>query len=217
MTPIYFDIETGPLPREELERLMPEFTAARNLKDPEKITADIANKKQAWFDNAALNPLTGRILVCGLKQGSRFIMLDGVSMTDGGERIILQEFWGRWSASLPKSTTFVGFNIYGFDLPFMVRRSWVLGVPVPADIMIGRYWNKRLVDLQEVWQLGDRHAPGSLGDIAKGLGIGEKQSNGAEFARLYSEDPAQALKYLENDLELTQKVAEVLLSGSVLA
>ena len=51
---IIFDIETGPAPLEQLTAIMPEFEASGTLKDPVKIEADIAKKRAAWLDKAAL-------------------------------------------------------------------------------------------------------------------------------------------------------------------
>lgn len=67
-----------------------------------------------------------------------------------------------------------------------------------------------MVDLREVWQLGDRQARGSLDSIARHLGVGQKNSDGAAFAALWQSDREKALAYLKNDLELTLKVAEAL-------
>jgi hypothetical protein len=35
----------------------------------------------------------------------------------------------------------VGFNINAFDLPFLFRRSWALGIAVPFGLRKGRYWS----------------------------------------------------------------------------
>ena len=53
-------------------------------------------------------------------------------------------------------------------------------------------------------------ARGSLDAIAKHLGVGAKNGNGADFAKLWQKDRAKAVEYLRNDVQLTAKVAEVL-------
>ena len=70
-----------------------------------------------------------------------------------------------------------------------------------------------MIDLRDAWQLGDRQARGSLDVIAKHLGVGTKNGNGADFAKLWQTDRKQALAYLKNDLELTARVAEALGCG----
>lgn len=74
MKTIFFDIETGPLPENELAALMPPFDPSEvktgNIKDPEKIAAKIAeaevNHKRDFIEKAALDPLTGRVVAIGL-------------------------------------------------------------------------------------------------------------------------------------------------------
>jgi uncharacterized protein YprB with RNaseH-like and TPR domain len=113
-------------------------------------------------------------------------------------------------SELAQSGRLAGFNIFQFDLPFLIRRSWKHRVPVPLGLRRGRYWNDELIDLREVWQVGDRMARGSLDAIAKHLGVGEKNGDGAEFAKLWATDRTRALAYLQNDVGLTARVAGAL-------
>lgn len=50
---------TRPVADALLEALTPAFTAARNLKDPAKIAADVEAKREAYFAEAADRPYTG--------------------------------------------------------------------------------------------------------------------------------------------------------------
>lgn len=204
-----FDIETGPLPDIILDALVPEFEPAANLKDPEKIAADIAKKKVRFKEQAALSPLTGRVLAVGFQPdfGDPPLIL-----CDDDESKLLASVWDHFrTAGGNRRPMFVGFNIHGFDLPFLVKRSWVNGVPVPPNVRQGRYWADWFIDLREVWQLGDRQAEGSLDTICRALGLGEKNGSGADFARLWQENRDEAVKYLLNDLDLTAKLAAKLL------
>lgn len=209
MTSIVFDIETGPLPDIVLDALMPEFEPAANLKDPDKIAADIAKKKAKFKQDAALSPLTGRVLAVGFQPdfGDPPLIL-----ADDDEAVLLASVWNHFrTAGGQRRPMFVGFNVHAFDLPFLVKRSWVNGVDIPPNIRQGRYWADWFVDLREIWQLGDRQASGSLDAICRALGLGEKNGSGADFAKLWKEDREQAIKYLLNDLELTAKLAARLL------
>ena len=64
-----------------------------------------------------------------------------------------------------------------------------------------------MIDLREVWQMGDRQAHGSLDAIAKHLGVGAKTGNGKDFAALWEKDRQTAIAYLENDLSITAAIA----------
>ena len=228
MQTIVFDVETGPLAESELSALLPPFDPAEvktgNLKDPEKVAAKIAeaeaSQRRDFFDRAALDPLTGRVVAIGM------LVFDEVAAPpasepdiDAGRCVIighddeaqtLREFWQYTQAEMGRMNPMIGFNIFGFDLPFLFRRSWKRRVPIPFGLRRGRYWGDQLIDLRDTWQLGDRQARGSLDSIAKHLGVGAKNGDGKAFAQLWQSDRKQAEAYLRNDLELTAKIAHAL-------
>lgn len=218
------DIETGPLAETELAALLPAFDPAEvkvgNLKDPAKIAEKIAEaeatQRREFFENAALDPLTGRVLAIGMldAESREGLILGDNSVappgTDGMETEMLFQFWDRLRGEMCRLHAVVGFNIFAFDLPFLIRRSWKLGVPVPYGVRRGRYWCDHFVDLREYWQLGDRQARGSLETVARHLEAGTKNGDGKDFARLWWEDRAKAEDYLGNDVRLTAKVAQLM-------
>jgi predicted PolB exonuclease-like 3'-5' exonuclease len=129
-----------------------------------------------------------------------------LTILDGYEVDILENFWGRMNTE----TEFCGWNIHGFDLPFLVRRSWILGARVPAWLRNGRYWDQVFIDLMAQYALGTRDLI-SLNTAAKALSVGRKNGDGAEFAKLYNgtaEEREKAVEYLRNDLVLTVRIAE---------
>lgn len=206
---IFFDCETAPLPESELKAIMPPFdpesVKTGNIKDPEKIAAKIAESKAAYesdyIENAALDALTGRVLCIGLLQGGKFTMLD-----DTDEANLLSDFWLR--VVMP-GRRMIGFNIFLFDLPFLVRRSWKHGLRPSRNILSrNRFWNDDFVDLREVWQMGDRQSHGSLDSIAKHFGIGQKIGNGKDFSKLWATDRPKAIEYLQNEMQITSAIAQ---------
>ena len=84
--PIFFDIETGPLPDEILDEIEPVHSPPKTLKDPEKIRQSIAEKARIWRSKAALSPLTGQVLAIGIRKlgKSQFLL--------GDEKTLLREF-----------------------------------------------------------------------------------------------------------------------------
>ena len=195
MTPkTIFDIETGPAPDTELALVKPQFKAPANYKDPAKIADAIAIAEADWKEKAALSPVTGRVLCIG--------MADGI--LEGGEPGIISAFWNSWR----HGGLFIGWNCKGFDLPFLIRRSWALGVKIPSDLFEGRYFNSRVVDLMEKWACGNYGERESLDTAARTLGVGQKNGSGADFARLWREDKPKAIEYLQNDLRITAAIAE---------
>jgi hypothetical protein len=230
------------LPEAELAALLPPFDPAEvktgNIKDPEKIAAKIAeaevSHRREFFERAALDPMTGRVLAIGVLIGPPHVPSasslrlsppgdERVSVAEAtpcaaefrviandDEKQLLAEFWDVCRGQLAGGGPLVGFNIFQFDLPFLIRRSWKHRVPVPTGLRCGRYWNQDLIDLREAWQLGDRQARGSLDSVAKHLGVGQKNGDGAEFSKLWASDRNQALGYLSNDLQLTARIGHVL-------
>lgn len=211
---IAFDIETGPLPDEQLRQLIPDFDPSEvkcgNLKDPEKIAAKIAEAKelheQEFIGKAALSAVTGRILAIGYlaSESGNFHLDDG----DGQESAILRQFWLKYAECRKVGRKMVGHNSNQFDLPFIMRRSWILGIDVPSTVRErGRYLDSIFVDTLEVWSCGTREMI-SLDRLSQALGTGKKPDgvDGSMFAKLWfgsEADRAQAIEYLVNDLKLT--------------
>ncbi len=202
---IYFDCETSALPESELLALMPTFEPAKNLVDQAKIAASIEKQKTAFVEKAALSPITGQILCIGL------LNENGFALIAGDESEMLEAFWGRVQAvcfGTLQARSLVGWCSWHFDLPFLIKRSLKLGVPFPAGLRCNGRWHPSLVDAMVLWQMGDREAASSLDTVAKFLGLGAKSGNGADFAWLWKQDNAAAIKYVENDLKLTAAIYE---------
>lgn len=194
-----FDLETSALPDAQLELVKPEFKPAANLRDPDKIKASIAEKESAWRERAALDAKTAQILAIGLLDEDH-----GTRILTGPEPAMLEVLWECWM----QGERLVGFACKHFDMPMAWQRSVILGVKLPKDLMSGRYWNPRVIDLQEVWCCFGRDVTGqNLDVICRALGIGKKFGNGADFGRLFVEDRERALEYLQNDLAITAALA----------
>jgi hypothetical protein len=239
---LVFDIETGPQPDERLLQLFAEqyqplaaplpFDPAAvklgNLKDAAKIAEKIAaaklasetehanyadneakRREAAWLEfkgRAALDAVTGCVLAVGVSNGDE----DGALV--GDEFDILSETWQLFNEH--RKSKIIGFNSNSFDLPFLIRRSWINGIDVPSWVRPERYFDRCFVDLREVWLLGQRwgECPSSLDFVCRTLGLGMKLEGvtGADFARLWNGSEAekeQATEYLFRDVEITRKVA----------
>lgn len=200
----FVDLETGPENPERLAMLKPQFEAAKNLRDPEKIKSSIAEKEADWISSAALNAVTGQILCVGwLDQG-------GFDLITETEQEMLVTLWARTRESLESGGRVVGFCSTGFDWPFAIRRSFLHGVRVPICVRPGRYFNEQLIDVAERWACGGREPRDriSLDTLSKFLGTGAKLGEGKDFAALWASDRPAAIEYLKRDLELTKLAYE---------
>lgn len=214
---IYFDIETGPLPFNEL--VIPPFNPADvkvgNTKNPdliaEKIQKAEENHVNDYIKNAALDALSGQVLAIGYRYEDEEIRI--LCSDADGEAEMLRQFWSLCKPRDSRHPRLVGFNIKPFDLPFLYKRSWKHGIVPPYWLRNGRYWHDAIVDLREVWQLGDSRAHGSLAAICRHLGLGEKLGSGAHFHELWQTDRQAAIHYCLRDVELTQGVADKLINN----
>lgn len=215
MNLIVWDIETGPLPKEDIIDMLPPFNPddvrIGNLKDEVKIATKLAEAekkhREDFFENAALNPMTGQVLCIGALvrdwDGPDEIQILGANGETEAE--IISTFWDLTTMN-GVTNELVGFNCNSFDLPFLYRRSWRYGIIPPIQLRNGRYWNKQIVDLREDWLMGDYRGHGSLDAIAKFLGVKRKTGNGKDFARLWAEDRPAAIAYARGDIETTTQI-----------
>src|SRR5580765_322751 len=218
---IIFDIETG-ANLERSQALMPDFNEREvkvgNLKDTDKITSKIGDRRRnfekGWLDDSALRPETGHVLAIGCLPTRDKTPAQIFHVKDSSERDVILSFWDFMESTYQAtSQKFIGFAIFHFDLPFLVIRSRILGVPVPFNLRVGRYFNAtRFIDLQEEWLCGRSRNDTrcSLDYVSKALEVGEKAGEGKDFQNLYIIDSGAALDYLRHDLDLAKGVAHKL-------
>lgn len=206
---IALDIETVSLPREILLKNAPEFTAPSNYKDPAKIAEYISAARQRWLDDAALSSMTGRVAIIGTLDMETEEWRGYVIRHPEDEKAALERFWAEVFCS-GKVGSVTGWAISGFDLPFLIQRSFVhrLRVPMPA-LFRGNYFDRdRVVDLQDIWACFSRSKAGlTLADVARACGAGEKSGDGADFARLWETDQDAAVAYCKQDCMLVKQLS----------
>ncbi len=205
---LFWDLETGPQPPEQLLKLMPEFTAAANLRDPEKIEASITAKRQAWLDDAALRGTTGQVLAFGMAQDDDPVMVNTIEGSN--EKALISALFQHLYDAIMNDWFIYTWNGAGFDLPFLCQRLASHGKPGFWYLTKGkgrRYWDDHFIDAMQVWNMQSGHVSGSgLDAVAKALGVGEKNGDGAMFYELFKADPDKAKAYCANDVELLRKV-----------
>ena len=212
----------------------PRSVKTGNLKDQAKIDAkikeacdshierlnnykfDVLRAEQNYWSEAsskaALSAATGRVVAIGCKTSAK-TAIDAIGDIPEGE--LLRRFWQLYEQLRKSDRNLVGFNSNEFDVPFLAQRSVVLGVPVPRSLIKqGRYLDEMFIDLRKVWSFGAKPV-GSLDMVCRACGIPGKPEgvNGAMFADLYfcEETRAEAIEYLQNDLEMTFALAERLI------
>lgn len=244
---VVIDIETGSLPLEQIQSILPPFDPSSIGKHPgefdpstvkygqtkdeakraakleechQKHLQEIAayERKQEtgeadhWntvLDRAALSAITGQTLAIGVL-GKQVAIL---SQDDRSEAEMLTAFWRTFS-DFRKSgeRKMVGFNVRGFDVPFLYQRSIILEVDVPDGVFEkDRYLGPGFIDLRDRWLGCSGGQAGTLSDICCACGIGGKPDgvSGKDFHRLFWNVATrpQAIDYLINDLQITRSLA----------
>lgn len=137
-SPIIVDVETAALPN-AAEYLEP-VQAAKNLVDPVKIKADIEARTKDRDAKLALDRNVGRIVAMGWWTEERGTEAH-LALDEASEKTLLMLFW-REAAN----RSIVGFNVKGFDLPYMIQRSRYLGCHYPT-LDLGKYGRSSIRDL----------------------------------------------------------------------
>lgn len=178
----------------------------------------VTNHYKAFVEKAALSGITGRILAFGHRKD-----VNGPSRGIGhidefdSEQAFVNDIW-KFVGSY-KSTCKVGFNTHGFDLPFLILRSYRLNVAIPPWVRDSRgYFHESFVDLATLWSFPRMHYPfpdSKLDTVARLLNVGRKTEGmcGGDFHKLYfgtPEERQQSFDYLNNDLDITWDCAVVM-------
>ena len=181
-------------------------------------------KRQAWEDLVAEAPgraTTGRVEAIGMLAltDTEDIAANQTFILDASdnEPEALRTFWEkvkREHSGGGNRRRFCGHFIAGFDLPFLLQRSWLAGVRIPVPCFERNRWlNDRLfLDTYQVWTCGQYNQKGSLNDISAAFdGPGKPDDcDGKNFWRFWRGSPEQkeiARNYLVNDLYETARIA----------
>lgn len=197
---LFFDIETEANP--DAIQFMPEPQAPGNYKDEAKIAAYIAEKKAEQTERAALDADYGRIVAIGVKQDNKLIQswVDGDKGQYYDERQIILWFWDVFN---DHNGECCGYNITGFDLPYLMRRSFALGIKPPMIPDLRRYQTYPTLDLMMVLY-GWQNFKG-LKFVAERYGLDNPlpDLDGSQVATM---DPETLRAYVENDVNLVYQL-----------
>jgi len=187
-SPLVIDIET--IPNMDMVDLLPEPVADARLKDQVKIAADIKKKRGEAIDKMGLDPNFGRICVIGyaVREGADTISATDdclADVTDEGEARLLSAFWARAS----QCDRLGSFNGAGFDIPFILRRSWLLGVR-PTRRFETVAWKcatgeANHVDVRLALSDGDSRARGTM-DLYGKLKLGRGKTDGMDGSQVWA-------------------------------
>lgn len=145
------------------------------------------------IETTGLSPIKDRITAIGIKDG---FIEDAIIDID--ERAILEKFWAVVGEKHPY-IRLIGFNCFGFDMPFILIRSFKHGIKV-YDI------KGKMIDLRFVLSHGNKYQQGKLEEYAGLIGLKSKYNgyNGRDAVKLWEAKQLSELKkYVLSDVQIT--------------
>jgi hypothetical protein len=217
MNTLIVDIETAPL------AVIPEAPASAldkglgNLKDPAKIAAKQKTNLEGWTGKAALDYRKGQVIAVGILDVT---LAENTIVEDCIEIITEREAHGETGLLTSamdrlKLGHIVGFNVWDFDLTFLVGRCWMNGVAI-ADRFKGDALERpyppgtAVTDLARKATFGRKYDPTgwSLDYYAEAWGFeAQPYGSGADVPDWYKEKAwTEIATHLRADLLMTYEM-----------
>ena len=205
-----FDIETVPLLSAMQSPYPEDREPPANYKNEDAIARWREKDRASWDEGRikeySLNPRLGRVVAfaCWNEQGGR----SAVAQTEADEHLLLEDFW----TFLRHDPLLVGWNSQGFDLPFIVVRSLLLGVTPHVDVAkyLKRYSYAPHFDVKAALLAWDvRRAGEGLHEWATAFGLAGKDHHGSEVYGMVQRGEWGVLgSYCRADAKATYDLAE---------
>lgn len=203
-------------PEKWLLRLEEAETVAKNrdgvFKEIDKCRAVRQTAMDAHDDRRKLlstTPEYCRIAAISFAIGGADTPTTWVSVQPNGEELLIRDFWARVAGGGGRRPL-VGFNILHFDIPVILVRSAILGIPTSRMLDL-RPFSREVIDLY-LLRFGprgntDKNKPGKLKELAKlyGIAVGEEGVDGSQVEELLKTDPQKLGRYCASDVQLVQE------------
>jgi len=203
------DVETIAIP--DAGDYLEPVVAPSNYKDEAKIASYVVEKRAERLNSAALDCDLCQIVAVGMQLEGRdseprvLLCRDAAS-----ERYALDAFWTEMAIPGNRTRPIVGFNVLGFDLPVIARRSQYLGLWPNRNLVIDRYRSASVVDIYQRLSFNNLIKAHSLRFYGKrfGLEIEAPELSGADVAAYVEAGDWKAVeRHCASDVALTYTLA----------
>lgn len=207
---IIIDLETAPL--ENAAAYLDPVEASKNLKDPEKIKADLERREREQITDCGLDWNLNRIVCAGLWNPDTE---EGPTMwacpDEVCERATLEAIALRLQPHY--RPTIVGFCVRRFDVPVILQRARYLGVKMPR-ISLKRWDNPHITDIYDLLTFDDQPCTSvmrrTLSSFCRrfGVEVPEDASSGNDIAAMVAAgDWSGVAAHCEADMHKTAALA----------
>lgn len=185
--------------------------------EPETLK-DIHTAEEMYPRMAGLYPEWGKIVCISIGQikfdeEGNPITFNAKSFYSDDEKELLEQFNETARKIMIKypQMLWVGHNIKGFDLPYIIKRSLVHDVKIPRAFYLHKQkpWENCLLDTQEIWKFGGWNSA-KLGLISEILNIPSPKQDleGSMVSQVYWEggNLERIKNYCEMDIEATANI-----------
>jgi len=201
---VVLDIETASIP-DVTRYLNTDLHPPKNYKKAESIESWKVDAIRKQVDTAALDPDLCRVVAIGLWPEDGKIE-STLATTQDEEREMIAALW----KTLYRARV-VGFNIIGFDLPVLLRRSLYLGIKGAPYFNLNKYRpSTNIVDLMVELSMRGVLSYRSLKWYAKRFGLSHRTSGieGRDIPMLVEANHWDAIRqHVEDDVQLTGELA----------
>lgn len=206
---IFIDIETIPAQSPEvIEKYKAAVKAPGNIKKPESIAAWLEEHRDSAAQEAiaktSFDPAAGHICTIGWAVDDDEADVAHATSVEQ-ERDVIEAFFGALTAF--HRYTFVGHNVAGFDLRFIVCRAVVLGIKIPRCIPRDpKPWDKTVFDTMMAWA-GARGTI-SMDRLCEALGLpGKDDFDGSMVAEAWANGEHERIaEYCKSDVGKTRAI-----------
>ena len=207
------DIETAPLP-DAASFADTNLRPPKNYKKAETIEAWKQDARAKALDRAALDPDLCRVVAIGVWPEGGSVEAE-VARTPEEEHIMISKLW-----ALLRRGHIVGYNVIGFDLPVLLRRSLYLSVEHPPAFRLNKYRpSNNITDLMLQISFDGAMPYRSLRWYARRFGLATSADaiDGRDVPMLATLGQWDAVKaHVEDDVRLTGELASRIERGDIL-
>ena len=174
---------------------------------------DVETWETARIKEYSLSPLSGRIVAAGRATSAGSDAL--VAPTEGEEAALIGRLWN----AIDTADRAVTWNGVGFDFPFLLMRSALLGVPLPPALdareytrrysTVRHYDVKAMVCQWDATKMRDHSGRWTLDAWAKAFALGGKVAAGSAVYGMHQAGEHNAIgAYAASDANLTFQLYE---------